>query len=80
LDQKLKIPANSFLIASDFLNGPLTTDSKSIALFTKIRDFLHGRCKKSLLDVNNLPVAFIVGISNITLDPDSERGALPLIM
>ena len=24
--------------------------------FTKIRVFLHGRCKKSLLDVKNLPV------------------------
>jgi hypothetical protein len=24
--------------------------------FTKIGDFLHGRCKKSLLDVKNLPV------------------------
>jgi hypothetical protein len=24
--------------------------------FTKIGDFLHARCKKSLLDVKNLPV------------------------
>ncbi len=42
--------------------------------FTKIGDFLHARCKKSLLDVKNLPVAFIVGINTIPLDPDSERG------
>jgi hypothetical protein len=38
--------------------------------FTKIGDFLHARCKKSLLDVKNLPVAFIAGISNISLDAD----------
>ena len=43
--------------------------------FTIMGDFLHGRCNKSLLDVKNLPVAFIVGISiSVALDPDSERG------
>ena len=30
--------------------------------FTKIGDFLHGRCKKSLLDVKNLPVALSLSI------------------
>jgi hypothetical protein len=30
--------------------------SIQLHLFTKIRDFLHARCKKSLLDVKNLPV------------------------
>jgi hypothetical protein len=30
--------------------------SIQLNLFTKIRDFLHARCKKSLLDVKNLPV------------------------
>ena len=48
--------------------------SNQLHFFTKIGDFLHARCKKSLLDVKNLPVAFIVGIYTIPLDPDSERG------
>ena len=48
--------------------------SNQLPFFTKIGDFLHARCKKSLLDVKNLPVAFIVGISTIPLDADSERG------
>jgi hypothetical protein len=30
--------------------------SIQLHLLTKIRDFLHARCKKSLLDVKNLPV------------------------
>jgi len=48
--------------------------SNQLPFFTKIGVFLHARCKKSLLDVKNLPVAFIVGISTIPLDADSERG------
>ena len=40
-----------------------STDFNSIALCTKFQDFLHARCKKSLLDVKNLPAAFVVGIS-----------------
>jgi hypothetical protein len=45
--------------------------SNQLPFFTKIGDFLHARCKKSLLDVKNLPVAFIVGISmSVALDAD----------
>ena len=36
----------------------LTTDFKSIALFTNIQDFLHARCEKSWPEVKNLPVAW----------------------
>ena len=43
--------------------------SNQLHFFTKIGDFLHARCKKSLLNVKNLPVAFIVGISiSLALD------------
>ena len=38
-----------------------TTDFNSIAPFYKSWDFLQARCKKSLLDVKNLTVAFRVG-------------------
>ncbi len=36
--------------------------SIELNFFTKYRDFLHAPCKKSLLDVKNLTVAFTVGI------------------
>ena len=42
-----------------FCVGIVTTDLNSIAPFTKFRDFIHGRCKRSLHVGNH------EGISNV---------------
>ena len=39
-----------------FVVGILLKIPNQLHFFTKIGDFLYARCKKSLLDVKNIPV------------------------
>ena len=57
LDSRRIKTAVCFLLAFWILaKTELLQIPNQLHFFTKIRDFLHARCKKSLIDVKNLPV------------------------